>query len=356
MRGVYKQPTSRFWWIEYSGVDGKLVRESSKSIRQADAEALLRQRKMEVDDGKNPHKRPVPDITLREFSVTFLEKYAKGQKSYTRTCSAVKQLCAVFGNLSMKRITNRIIDDWKRDIVNVQGYSQRTADRYLATLKRMFSYAKGRGETTEDANNQVRSVKKYDPDDEDVRYLSREECQRLIAVCDSHLRPIIITALHTGMRKSELFRLTWNRVDFENNLIRLAKTKSGKLRNIGMSPTLRETLQSLPVTRTDFVFVNPVTHKPYTDVKRSFRAACDRAKITDFEFRHLRDTWASQLALAGAHPKAIQRMGGWATIKQVMKYINLADGEIQKAGELIEERLSDGTSYSTSYRHITESR
>ena len=48
-------------------------------------------------------------------------------------------------------------------------------------------------------------------------------------------------------------------------------------------------------------------------------------------------------------------MGGWATIKQVMKYINLADGEIQKAVEIIEERLSNGTAYSTAYKNIAKS-
>ena len=77
--------------------------------------------------------------------------------------------------------------------------------------------------------------------------------------------------------------------------------------------------------------------------------------IVDFEFRHLRDTWASQIALSGVHPKAIQRMGGWATIKQVMKYINLTDEEIQKAEEIIEERLSNETAYSTAYKNIAKS-
>ncbi len=347
MRGVYKPPNSRFWWIRYAGVDGKTIKESSESTRKADAEALYRQRKMEVADGRNPHKRPIPDITLKEFSKVFLDKYAQGQKSYTRTCSAVKQLNSVFGNVPMKRFTFTLVDDWKRDMFNLhdrtngkEGYSQRTLDRYLAILKVMFSYAQPRGQVSEDACKQVRRVKKYDPDDEDVRYLSQAECQRLIDTCDPHLRPIIVTALHTGMRKSELLCLTWNRVDFDNNLIRLAKTKSGKRRNIGISTTLRGTLQSLPITGKDYVFVNPLTGRPYTDVKRSFRAACDRAKITDFEFRNLRDTWASQLALAGVHPKAIMRLGGWASMRMVMKYINLVDDEIQKAGIIIDERLT----------------
>jgi integrase len=294
-----------------------------------------------VDDGRNPHKRPVPDITLNDFSVTYLDRYVRGQKSYTRTCSAVKQLCAVFGNVPMKRFTFRIIDDWKRDMVNVHGYSQRTVDRYLSVLKRMFSYALERGDVSEDANKNVKRVKKYTPDDEDVRYLSCEESQRLIAACDPHLRPVVIAALHTGMRRGELLKLRWYQVDFDNGLIRLSGTKSGKVRNIGISRTLRETLHSLPVTGTDYVFVNPVTRKPYIDVKRSFRAACDRAKITGFEFRNLRDTYASQLALAGAHPKMIQRVLGHATVRQTMKYINLADGEIQRAGDIIEKRLSN---------------
>ena len=123
-----------------------------------------------------------------------------------------------------------------------------------------------------------------------------------------------------------------------------------------MSRTLQATLNELTITGKEYVFINPKTRKPYTHVKRSFKSAKERADLwPDFHFRNLRDTWASQLALAGAHPKMIQRVGGWKTIKQVMKYINLADDEMLRAGGIIEDRLAGGA-HCTAHRNIKEVR
>jgi integrase len=47
-----------------------------------------------------------------------------------------------------------------------------------------------------------------------VRYLTEDGVQRLLAACDEHLRPIVITALRTGMRRGEILNLQWTEVGF----------------------------------------------------------------------------------------------------------------------------------------------
>jgi len=61
------------------------------------------------------------------------------------------------------------------------------------------------------------------------------------------LRALIITALDTGMRRGELFKLTWSDVDFNSNLIRVraTTTKTEKARAVGMTPRVREELLAL---------------------------------------------------------------------------------------------------------------
>ncbi len=48
----------------------------------------------------------------------------------------------------------------------------------------------------------------------------------------------MLTALHTGMRKSELLSLTWDTVDMANGVIRLKQTKNGKARALPLNEPL----------------------------------------------------------------------------------------------------------------------
>lgn len=72
-----------------------------------------------------------------------------------------------------------------------------------------------------------------------MRYLSGEtEAERLLTACDEWLKPIVTTALHTGMRKGELLGLTWDCVDMTHGFIRLKQTKNGKARALPLNETL----------------------------------------------------------------------------------------------------------------------
>ncbi|MDI6751403.1 MAG: site-specific integrase [bacterium] len=79
-----------------------------------------------------------------------------------------------------------------------------------------------------------------------LRYLSKEECHKLISYCASHLKPIVITALNTGMRKGEILNLKWDNIDLRHGFISLdgKDTKNGERKEIPINETLREALQS----------------------------------------------------------------------------------------------------------------
>ena len=52
-----------------------------------------------------------------------------------------------------------------------------------------------------------------------VRYLTQEETKRLLEACPNHLRPMLIVALNTGMRRGEIFNLKWNYIDFNQEIM-----------------------------------------------------------------------------------------------------------------------------------------
>jgi hypothetical protein len=52
---------------------------------------------------------------------------------------------------------------------------------------------------------ELTAIRKYQEPDGRLRYLSGEaEAKRLTEACEEWLRPIVLTALHTGMRKGDL--------------------------------------------------------------------------------------------------------------------------------------------------------
>jgi integrase len=172
----------------------------------------------------------------------------------------------------------------------------------------------------------------------------------MINSCDDYLKPIVLTALHTGMRKTEILKLKWKQVDMKNGFIHLSDTKSGKRRSIPINETLYKTLKSID-RRLDvqYVFFNPKTGKHYNDIKKAFNRACEKAKITDFRFHDLRHTFASQLLMGGGDLVVLKEILGHADIKMTLRYSHLASAHMKKAVNILDSKLKENSTVQLLY-------
>jgi integrase len=110
---------------------------------------------------------------------------------------------------------------------------------------------------------------------------------RLIAVSSRNLKPIIVLARNTGMRRGEIFNLQWSHVDLKNRIIEVADSKNGDQRFTHINDTLLNTLQLLP-HRIDTPYVFPGKDgERLTDVKKAFSSARKRAGLDDPRFQDL---------------------------------------------------------------------
>ncbi|MHC4196901.1 MAG: site-specific integrase [Planctomycetota bacterium] len=191
----------------------------------------------------------------------------------------------------------------------------------------------------EDTLKKVRKVKLLKEPPGRLRFLSKEECQALIEVCSPHLRPIVVTALNSGMRKGEILRLRWEQVDLKHGFILLDITKNGERREIPINSTLRATLEAIPHgPKSEYVFVDR-NGNPFKDVKRSFRTACRRAGISDFRFHDLRHTFASHLVMGGVDITTVKELLGHKTLTMTLRYAHLAPSHKVNAVRVLEEEL-----------------
>jgi integrase len=339
--GIFKR--NSIWWIRYTGLDGKQKRESSNSVKFKDAEALLAQRKQTISEGKEPEIKKISNHIFPELAEKYLSWINGRQKSAKTKGYIVGQLLSVFDTMPLRRFNTVIVDQLQTDLIN-KGYKPASNNKILNILKHMFSKAVEWEMVEENILKRIRKVKPLKNENKRLRYLSKEECQILINTCESHLKPIVITALNTGMRKGEILNLRWDNVDLRHGFILLDKTKNGERREIPINDTLRAVLQGLQ-RRLDipYVFYDAATGKPYQDVKRSFNTACRRAGIRDFHFHDLRHTFASHLVMAGVDLTTVSRLLGHKSLTMTLRYSHLAPEHMSKAVDILDSVINEKT-------------
>jgi integrase len=347
-KGIYKR--GGVYWIRYAGLDGKIVYESSKQgdktgTKLKDAEAVLHERKADIGRGKQPEKvRKIPNTTFKGLAIEYLQ-WAERQRGFEKKKLFIQQLRDKFDNVPLRHLNTMAIEQYQSERLN-RGNKPATVNRVVAVLKHMIHKAVDWELVEESALKKVRQAKQLEANNRRLRYLSKEECQTLISACDSHLRPIVHTALSTGCRKGEILGLTWENVDLKHGFILLERTKNGERREIPINATLRATLEALP-RRLDGgpVFYDHKTGKAYQDVKKSFNTAVRKAKIKDFHFHDLRHTFASLLVMAGIDLTTVSRLLGHKDLSMTLRYSHLSPKHMSQAVDVMDEVLGENANY-----------
>jgi integrase len=323
----------------YTGCVGPVSRTVAKEI--------LAKKKAEAVEGRYelPSKRPSP--VFEDMAEEYLRYYGANRRprSLRRHQMAFRALKPILAGKRLSEITPFLIERYKQTR-REEGRSPVTINRELAFLKNLFTMAIIWGKASE---NPVKQVKTFREENGRTRCLTEEEEPRLLAHCGPNLKSLVITALHTGFRKSELLSLTWGNVDFRNRLIRVEAgyAKNQEARGVPMNEMLTQTLQASKLNQsTAPVFCNR-KGQPYRDPDSAFATAVRRAGITDFTFHDLRHTFASRLVMAGVDLATVKELMGHRHIAMTLRYAHLAPGHKRLAVEL----LSAGTGKSPSNFH-----
>ncbi len=219
--------------------------------------------------------------------------------------------------------------------------SRSTVVRYLAALSHCFTIAVKEWGWSEE--NPVSKVTKPSEPGGRVRLLADDEINRLLDACrnsgNPYLYSITVLALSSGMRKSEITNLTWDRVDFERGLVVLREehTKNRAVRAVPLAGHAKEELLKLAGSKvrplSAFVFPSPSSSDKPVDIVSAWRSAVKRAQIEDFRFHDLRHTAASHLMMNGATLGELAEVLGHKTLQMVKRYSHLSD---QHASKLVE--------------------
>jgi integrase len=246
----------------------------------------------------------------------------------------------------LPKLTTAMIEKYK--VQRSQEVKAGTVNRELALLKHMLTKAVDWGYLKQ---NPARAVKLLKEPPGRLRYLEAEDIQRLLEACDDpqtpYLRPIVMVALHTGMRLGEILGLRWGDLDLRHRLISITRTKNNERKTIPINEILYEELVNLSRhMNSPFLFCHPDRTR-ILRIDRSFPSALSRAGIKGFRFHDLRHTFASHLAMRRVSLETIGALLGHKDPKMTKRYAHLSPTTLQQAVTTLED-LQSGNKTGTS--------
>ena len=274
-----------------------------------------------------------------------------GRRSLLSLFTALKALEDYFGNRAVRSIKASDLESYKQQRLNTptQHGTQRkiaTVNRELELLRAMLNFAVQNELLIRNPFVLMKGLISKAAESERDRVLSFDEERRLLAVCTGrkeHLRPLLICALDTAMRRGEIFKMIWKDVNFSKNEIYIPQTntKTEEARTVGMTPRLRNEFELL--WNASSRGLDSTVFGITTSVKTAFKSACDEANIHDFRLHDCRHTATTRMIASGSPHTEVMKITGHTQIKTFLRYLNITT----ESANSVAGRLGDYVSAKT---------
>lgn len=308
--------------------------------------------------------------TWREFlNETYAPWVLEHQKTGASTLQRLRVKFADFNDQRLGDITAFAIERWRAGRLR-GGAGPATVQRDLAALQGALSRAREWRLIRQHPMDDVKPLK-FDRMGR-VRFLSADEESRLLAalaarderrrqarahanawrrergypemaelgVYTDHLTPVVLLALHTGLRRGELLGLTWRDVNVAGATlaVRAEDAKSGRARVVPLNRTATDVLRAwrpADVPGSALVFPGPAGDR-MTSLKTAFAVVLGRAAIVGCRFHDLRHSFASKLVQAGIDLNVVRELLGHANLTMTLRYAHLrADDRAAAVAKLV---------------------
>ena len=347
---VYFDKNKKWWKYEFRYQKRRFTKSGFKTKKAAtEAEAEKRKELKNPPEIQQPTSTDMDFLTLVNLRLDYLQAY-KSNRHYTDTVYLGKRWVKQWGKQTIKQISPSMIQQYliavKKDI------SAQTANKELRYLRSLFNFGikpPNQWFMTNPTNGinffPVEQRKKYVPPISDVL--------RVLLVAEGEVQDYLWTIALTIGRMSEINRLEWKDVDFENRSVTLytRKTKGGNLkpRDIPMTDKLFEVLQRrLDGNTQPWVFhhtyhsskTGEVKTGPYKDRKRIMKTLCKKAGVEYFRFHPLRHFGASMLEKSGVATRVIQDLLGHENRTTTEIYLHSFSGSDRAAMDMLDKALN----------------
>jgi integrase len=343
-KGVSNGPN---WMAYYRDSQGKQRRRSLKTTNISQA----KERAREIDNQIRAGEESIVDRVKSNRTITFglvLDQFlgldpegAKGPGSKWKestkksTKPLLEKMRKTWANQPIQHIDYAEVARFMSQETNVQQKS--SWNRYRATLRGVFNFAVSMNYIHRSPADELKSEKipKRSP-----KALTDEEYQKLYEHLPDYAQCIVDLLVNTGLRISQLFRLTWGDINTLGASPELI-IRDPKNSNDAVLPISSKTAQAFNALRSGSQWKRRMgntysiiewpddsdkkaTVIPEIDIKKSLYKASTEAglgkMVTPHMFRH---TWATRMRRLGVPLDRLMVLGGWANYEMVLRYADV---------------------------------
>lgn len=327
---LYRREDSPFWWASISVPGHPRLRLSTDTTDRREAQAFHDRVRGQLlaEPAQAPRGARLSTVVLMWCRVEH-----RGEPDIL----AIRKFMRVYGDPPLHEAVNDRdgIDRALRSFVTTPGNYTRHRNR----LRAIFQMAKDEGLIRD-----VPALRKWEAiRTPPTRWVRQDKFLELLRELPAHQRPMVLFAVHTGLRQANVLGLTWEQVDVERRLVwvHASNTKANRTLSIPLNDTALSVLQGQRGQHGHYVFV--YCGRPIKEIKTAFQKACIRAGLGEeivktsktnksgksrsykgLRWHDLRHTFASWHAQSGTPPQVIKELGGWASMQMVERYMHLS--------------------------------
>ncbi len=325
----------------------------------AEARKLALEMRAMVDRGIDPQDERDSLMASPTFEVYVKEQYLPYAYAHKRSARDDESRLRIhafprFGKRKLAEIQTKEIQLLHADLK--QSHCPATANRILSVLSKLFKLAV---QWSMLEVNPCTNVTKFKENNQQQRFLTHEEIQRIYLVMESEKNKVAVAAIKllllTGVRREEALQAKWENVDLESAVWLIPLTKSGRARYVQLNLEAISLLSSIKrAGDSPWVFPGRDPAKPLNNPTKAFRRVLVAAGVDRLRLHDLRHTFASLAVNAGISLFQVQQLLHHSSSVTTQRYSHIADSTLRSASAKIGNIVSQAVqSKSTCTEEVT---
>lgn len=327
---VKRRKGSPYFQIKFK-IAGRQVRRSSGVTDRAAAEELEEQlrralwRQIKLGEKHHTWDEAVERCKLED----------SGQVSWERTERCLESVHGLLTGAPLAEITRdnllKIRAALLRRTRHGKPWKPSTVNRTLCAVRSILRRSAGEWKLLDTCPKvPMFRIEKVDP-----RWITREQAHTLLGKFPLHTRGMMLFALATGLRRSNVTHMEWSRIDMTRRTAYVpgSEAKGKKPITVPLNSDAIAVLEQWKGEHERYVFCFR-QRAPITQVAtKMWRRVVKESGLEGVTFHTMRHSWASWQVQAETPLKMLQELGGWATLEMPLRYAHLSPGHLTQYAE-----------------------